>query len=87
MRALVLNCTLKPSPSRRTPTRSRGVVVEALEAEGVDVDSVRVVDDDVKPGVSSDEGSGDAWPQIRSRILASETRTARTTSSASSRAR
>ena len=37
--------------------------------EGVGTDIVRVVDHDVKPGVSSDEGDGDAWPQIRARIL------------------
>ena len=33
---------------------------------------LRVVDHDVLPGVSSDEGEGDDWPTIRNRILASE---------------
>jgi len=33
---------------------------------------VRAVDHAILPGVSSDEGEGDAWPPIRERILAAE---------------
>lgn len=33
---------------------------------------IRVVDHNVKPGVSSDEGEGDEWPAIRRQILASD---------------
>ena len=33
---------------------------------------VRVVDHDVRPGVSSDEGEGDDWPAIHEKLLASE---------------
>jgi multimeric flavodoxin WrbA len=50
MRALVLNCTLKPSPERSNTD--------------VLLDVVRVVDDDVKPGTTNDEGRGDEWPPI-----------------------
>jgi NADPH-dependent FMN reductase len=31
-----------------------------------------VADYDVRPGVSSDEGQGDQWPQLRSKVLAAE---------------
>ena len=69
MRALFLNCTLKPSPQESNTERLASVVAEALAAEGVDVATIRVVDHDVRPGVTSDEGDGDEWPAIRDRIL------------------
>ena len=37
-----------------------------------EVTHIRLVDHDVKPGVESDMGDGDAWPAIREQILASE---------------
>ena len=72
MRALFLNCTLKRSPEPSNTERLARVVAEALEGEGVDVSMIRVVDHDVHPGVTSDEGAGDAWPAIREQILAAE---------------
>jgi multimeric flavodoxin WrbA len=33
---------------------------------------VRVVDEDVKPGVEADMGDGDAWPALRERVLAAD---------------
>jgi multimeric flavodoxin WrbA len=72
MRALILNCTLKPSPGTSNTEALARVVVDALREGGVEVDVIRVVDHDVKPGVSSDEGDGDAWPEIRARLLAAE---------------
>lgn len=32
-------------------------------------DTIRIVDHDILPGVTSNEGEGDAWPEIRRRIL------------------
>ena len=72
MRALVLNCTLKPSPETSNTEALARVVSEALEADGVETELLRVVDHDVKPGVSSDEGDGDAWPAIHDKILGAE---------------
>ena len=72
MRALILNCTLKPSPEPSNTDALADVVARALEQAGVEVERIRVVDRNVLPGVSSDEGDGDAWPAIRERILASE---------------
>jgi len=31
-----------------------------------------LADHDIKPGVTSDEGEGDAWPKIREKVLAAE---------------
>jgi multimeric flavodoxin WrbA len=72
MRALILNCTLKPSPAPSNTDRLADVVASALERSGVEVERIRVVDHDVRPGVSSDEGAGDEWPGIRERIVSSE---------------
>jgi multimeric flavodoxin WrbA len=72
MRALILNCTLKPSPEGSNTEALAGVVGGALAEAGVEVDWVRVVDHDVKPGVESDMGDGDEWPAILEKVLASE---------------
>jgi multimeric flavodoxin WrbA len=72
MRALMLNCTLKPSPEASNTEALARVVLEALEGEGVATETVRVVDHDVKPGVESDMGDGDDWPAIRSKLLSAE---------------
>jgi multimeric flavodoxin WrbA len=72
MRALLLNCTLKPSPAESNTEALARVVMDALASEGIDTDAVRVVDHDVRPGVESDMGDGDEWPAIRSKLLASE---------------
>lgn len=72
MRAVVLNCTLKRSPEPSNTEQLARVLVEAFERDGVETAVVRVVDHDVRPGVSSDEGDGDAWPAIRAQIVAAE---------------
>jgi multimeric flavodoxin WrbA len=72
VKALVLNCTLKPSPDVSNTGALARVLTERLAAEGVETEEIRLVDLDIKPGVTSDEGHGDDWPQVRERILASE---------------
>lgn len=72
MKALVLNCTLKPSPEPSNTEALARVVMEALGKKDVETELVRVVDHDVRPGVSSDEGEGDEWPAIREKLLGAE---------------
>ena len=72
LRALVLVCTLKPSPSESSSQLLGTQVLRALEENGVTGEVVRVVDHDVKFGVGTDEGNGDAWPEIRAKMLASD---------------
>jgi multimeric flavodoxin WrbA len=72
MRALLLNCTLKPSPAESNTEALARVVMDALASDGIETDSVRVVDHDVRPGVESDMGDGDEWPAIRSKLLEAE---------------
>ncbi|WP_436772295.1 flavodoxin family protein [Yinghuangia sp. YIM S09857] len=71
MRALIINCTLKPSPQESNTHALAAVVADALRERGVDVEEVRAVDLDIKPGVANDMGPGDAWPQVRDKVLAS----------------
>ncbi len=75
MRAIALNATLKPSTSGKTSSTDvmLGLVLDALARHGVEnTGVVRLVDHDVKAGVTSDEGEGDEWPEIRRRILGAE---------------
>ncbi|QXC60870.1 NAD(P)H-dependent oxidoreductase [Aquihabitans sp. G128] len=69
---MTLNCTLKPSPATSSTDLLAGLVNDELEKLGVATEVIRVVDHDVKPGVTSDEGDGDAWPGIRQKILDSQ---------------
>ena len=72
MKALFINCTLKPSPETSNSEALGKVVADSLESEGVDVEWVRAVDHDIKPGVETDMGDGDEWPAIHEKIVASE---------------
>jgi multimeric flavodoxin WrbA len=70
--AIALNCTLKTGGESST---DRMIALIAGELASHDVrltETIRVVDHDVKPGVTSDEGAGDAWPAIRAKILAAD---------------
>jgi multimeric flavodoxin WrbA len=72
--AFALNCSLKPSQAGTSSTEVLvGELMAALSTHGVRSLGVeRVVDHDVKPGVTSDEGDGDAWPALREKVLAAD---------------
>jgi multimeric flavodoxin WrbA len=72
MRATILNCTLKPSPETSNTEAVADLVADALRSRDVTVETFRLVDHDIKPGVESDMGAGDEWPTIREKIVASE---------------
>jgi multimeric flavodoxin WrbA len=72
LRALVLNCTLKPSPAESSSELLATEIVSALAEHDVDSELVRVVDRNVRFGVNTDEGDGDEWPQLRQKMLASD---------------
>lgn len=67
--AFGINCTLKPSPKSSSTQRILDEVLQALRKRDVAGTSERAVDCDVKPGVTNDEGDGDAWPELRRKIL------------------
>jgi multimeric flavodoxin WrbA len=67
--ALALVCTLKPGPEKSSTELIASQVLDSLASHGVTGSSVRVVDVDVRPGVDTDMGDGDAWPGIRQKVL------------------
>jgi len=69
VRALALNCTLKPSPAASSTELLADQVLAEMAERGVETEQIRVVDFDVRPGVEADMGEGDQWPQIRAKIL------------------
>ncbi|MEU3607540.1 NAD(P)H-dependent oxidoreductase [Streptomyces sp. NPDC035033] len=69
LRALALVCTLTPSPARSSSQLLAERTMAALAGHGVTGRILRVVDHDVRPGVETDMGDGDAWPAIRQEML------------------
>jgi multimeric flavodoxin WrbA len=69
--AIALNCTLKRSGSEPSSSdKMIDLLAGELKKRGVELrETIRAADHDIKPGVTSDEGEGDAWPDIRKRIL------------------
>jgi hypothetical protein len=63
--ALAFNCTLKPSPAASSTEKLLREMLEALGQYDTEGDIVRAVDFNIKPGVRSDEGEGDDWPELR----------------------
>jgi multimeric flavodoxin WrbA len=70
--ALALVCTLTPSPEPSSSHLLADQVLGELSSLGVKGEAVRVVDLDVRPGVSQDMGGSDAWPQLREKVLAAD---------------
>ena len=76
LRAVALNCSLKSSSTDDGQSSTEQLLTELLDAlatHGVQSDAiVRVADLNLRPGVSSDEGDGDDWPDVRAKIVDAE---------------
>jgi multimeric flavodoxin WrbA len=74
LKVLAFNCSLKTA--RDPDASSTDVLLDhllnALAQNGAEGEIVRAVDHEIKPGVSSDEGDGDAWPALRRRVVESD---------------
>jgi multimeric flavodoxin WrbA len=76
LRAVLVNCTLKPSPDLSHTAGLMGNSAAILRANGVEVDEIRAVDHDIAPGVYADMTSPaagspmprDEWPALWRRI-------------------
>jgi multimeric flavodoxin WrbA len=71
--AIPINCTLRRSTSAEESSTDAMIAVlkPHFEKAGVKVsETIRVADYNVLPGVTSDEGEGDDWPELRKTILA-----------------
>jgi multimeric flavodoxin WrbA len=68
--AIAINCTLKAEGESSTDAMI-AVLKRAFAKHDVQIsETIRIAQHNVKPGVTSDEGDGDAWPAIREKILA-----------------
>lgn len=67
-----LNCTLKSKGDSSTDAML-DLLAEAFRKESVEIaETIRVAARNILPGVTSDEGEGDDWPDVRERILAAD---------------
>ena len=69
-----LNCTLKRNTQKPSSTDAM-IAILAKEFEALDgqvADIIRIAAHNVLAGVTSDEGEGDDWPDIRRKILAAD---------------
>ncbi|MDQ0615795.1 multimeric flavodoxin WrbA [Microbacterium sp. W4I4] len=70
--ALLINCTLKPSPAGSSTHVLGEQVMNALAEHGATADRIRAVDHRILPGVQTDMGGEDEWPELRARVLAAD---------------
>jgi multimeric flavodoxin WrbA len=72
LRATYVNCTLKRSPELSHTQGLMDRSIALMRAQGVDVDTFRLVDHDVAPGVYPDMREhgweADAWPKLWPRV-------------------
>ena len=61
LKALALNGTLKSSDSSEASSTGKllELIAEEFKKHGVETDTIRLADQNIKPGVTSDEGEGD----------------------------
>jgi len=69
LRAFGINCTLKRTPAASSTQKILDQLLHELQSHQVETSFARIVDHDVKPGVTADEGDGDAWPALRKQVL------------------
>lgn len=80
LKAVFVNCTLKPSPALSNTQGLMQDSIAIMEKNGVDVDTFRLADFDVPPGMSPDmredvdggNQQADDWPELSERILAAD---------------
>lgn len=72
MKAIFLNCTLKKSPKTSNTQAFIDNAIDIFNTLDIKCETVRVVDHNIKFGVTSDEGDGDDWPKILNKIYDAE---------------
>jgi len=70
VKALFLNCSLKPSPDLSNTQALIDKVAAFMERQGAETETVRIADETVGTGISSDLGPGDGWPAILKKVFA-----------------
>ncbi len=68
IKALIINCTLKPGAAVSNTQRLIQKAVAEYSTLDVECEVIRMVDFNIMPGVTSNEGEGDEWPAILEKI-------------------
>ena len=71
LKALAFNCSLKNTYAREKSSTEVLLqqLLDELDDLGAEGEIIRAVDFEIKPGVKSDEGANDAWPQLRQSVI------------------
>jgi multimeric flavodoxin WrbA len=71
LKVLAFNCSLKSARDKEKSSTDVLLkqMLEAFEEHGAKGEIVRAVDNNIKPGVTSNEGRGDAWPKLCKRVI------------------
>ncbi|MCP2337587.1 flavodoxin family protein [Actinomadura rupiterrae] len=76
LRALFINCTLKPSPETSNTQGLIEASAHIMKKQGVHVDQIRAVDHDIATGVWPDMTEhgwpSDEWPRLQDRVMAAD---------------
>lgn len=74
LNALAFNCSLKTAKGEKTSSTQALLeqLMTAMQPLGVSGEIIRAVDNDIKPGTRHDMGEGDAWPELRDKLLAAD---------------
>lgn len=76
LKALTINCTLKPSPGGSHTDKLLGVAEAILVRNGITLEQVRLVDHDIAPGVYPDMtehgAKRDDWPAIWEKVAGAD---------------
>ncbi len=72
LRAVSFNCTLKKTHGASSTQVLLEQVAACMKPMGVETEFIRVADFNVLPGVTSNEGKGDAWPAMRRKVMAAD---------------
>lgn len=76
LRALYINCSLKPSGQGSNTQALMAVAIGVMQANGVSCEAIRAVDFDIAPGVQPDMRQAgfpqDAWPDIQAKVMAAD---------------
>lgn len=71
--AVAINCTLKRGTEPSSTDLMISVIADELAKHDVVLnETIRIANYNILPGVSSDEGEGDDWPEVRRRILGAD---------------
>ncbi|SIS04859.1 flavodoxin family protein [Williamsia sterculiae] len=70
--AVALVCSLKARPDASSSETIAQHVATELDKHDVSTQIIRIADFDVKPGVETNMGNGDDWPEIRAQVAVAD---------------